>query len=243
MSNKRKAALIIALLVFCIGLAMVVAPMIHGQVLEQRQTQQTVAFLEQIQQIRQPADSLEKLDTSIVDGPYQALWEDMVAYNTRLIDDQSSSFNSPEAYEQVSFNLADYGLDSEVFGILKIPALELEIPLYLGANYSNLAKGAAHLSETSLPIGGESTNCVVAGHRGWQGGEYFLHLTRLKAGDIVEITNPWETLTYKVMSTEDIGSTDTHKVYIQDGEDLLTLLTCDYGAGVKYRYIVVCERV
>lgn len=243
MSNKRKAALIIALLVFCIGLAMVVAPMIHGQVLEQRQTQQTVAFLEQIQQIWQPADSLEKLDTSIVDGPYQALWEDMVAYNTRLIDDQSSSFNSPEAYEQVSFNLADYGLDSEVFGILKIPALELEIPLYLGANYSNLAKGAAHLSETSLPIGGESTNCVVAGHRGWQGGEYFLHLTRLKAGDIVEITNPWETLTYKVMSTEDIGSTDTHKVYIQDGEDLLTLLTCDYGAGVKYRYIVVCERV
>lgn len=240
MSKKRKIVLIIALLVFCIGITMVITPMIHGQVLERRQSQQATAFWEQVRQSAGDDGS---------DGPeaehraYQDLWDDMVAYNARLIDEQPSSFNSPEAYEQVSFSLADYGLDSEVFGILSIPALDLEIPLYLGANYSNLSKGAAHLSETSLPIGGDSTNCVIAGHRGWQGGAYFLHLTRLKAGDIVEITNPWETLTYKVMSTEDIGSTDTHKVYIQDGEDLLTLLTCDYGAGVKYRYIVVCERI
>ena len=92
-------------------------------------------------------------------------------------------------------------------------------------------------------MGGNNTNCVLAGHRGWNGATYFRDLLKLQIGDEVIITNLWETLTYEVMERKDISATDTDAILIQPGKDLLTLLTCDYGAnGVKYRYIVICDR-
>lgn len=70
------------------------------------------------------------------------------------------------------------------------------MPVYLGATDVNLASGAAHLSQTSLPIGGENTNCVIAGHRGWNGAAYFRYVPDLEKGDFVTLQNLWETLTY-----------------------------------------------
>ena len=83
-----------------------------------------------------------------------------------------------------------------IIGVLEIPTLELVMPVYLGASDSHLAAGAAVLGNTSAPIGGVNTNCVIAGHRGWYGADYFRHIDRLQAGDTVTITNLWETLTY-----------------------------------------------
>ena len=103
------------------------------------------------------------------------------------------------AYEKPSFNLKDYGLEDEIFGVIFIPELELEMPIYLGATYQHLADGAAHLSQTSIPVGGENTNSVIAGHRGWGGASYFRYITNLEVGDEVIITNLWDTTIYEVV--------------------------------------------
>jgi sortase A len=118
------------------------------------------------------------------------------------------------------------------------------MPIYLGASYQHMADGAAHLSQTSLPIGGENTNCVIAGHRGWRGATYFLYLTDLRVGDEVFVTNLWETLSYRVMKTQIIDPNDIDAILIQDGKELMTLLTCyRLPSGAKLRYLVYCERV
>ena len=117
------------------------------------------------------------------------------------------------------------------------------MPLYLGATNEHLAAGAAHLTQTSLPIGGNNTNCVIAGHRGYGGATYFKYITDLQPGDTVTITNLWESLTYTVYETKIIKPYEVDKIHIQEGKELLTLLTCHpYASGGKYRYLVFCQR-
>ena len=117
------------------------------------------------------------------------------------------------------------------------------MPVYLGASDAHLAAGATVLGSTSAPIGGDSTNCVIAGHRGWRGADYFRHIDKLAVGDEVRITNLWETLTYTVADIQIIQPHEVDKIKIQQGRDLLTLLTCHpYASGGRQRYVVYCER-
>ena len=172
------------------------------------------------------------------------LWLDMKAYNEAIFREGQESLSNPTAYEESSFCLMDYGLESEVFGVLFIPRLSLEMPIYLGASKQNMANGAAVMGQTSLPIGGSNTNCVLAGHRGWNGAAYFLYINQLEPGDIVTVTNLWETLIYEVVETEIISPNDVDAIHIQPNRELLTLLTCHPPAsGGKQRYLVFCERV
>ncbi|MGM9659203.1 MAG: class C sortase [Faecousia sp.] len=171
------------------------------------------------------------------------LWLDMKAYNETIFREGQEGLSDPAAYEMPSFRLSDYGLDSEVFGVLSIPRLELRMPIYLGATKENMANGAAVMGQTSLPIGGNNTNCVLAGHRGWNGAAYFLYVDRLIPGDTVIITNLWETLNYKVSDIKVISPNDVETIHIQSNRELLTLLTCHPPAsGGKQRYLVFCER-
>ena len=158
--------------------------------------------------------------------------------------ERQKGLSDPWAYENTSFDLTAYGLETDVFGVLSIPALELEMPLYLGASYDHMAAGAAHfLSQTSLPIGGDNTNCVIAGHRGWSGAPYFLHLDRLTEGDTVILTNLWETLEYTVSEIKIIEPNAVDEILIQGGRELLTLMTCHPpNSGGRFRYLVICER-
>lgn len=99
------------------------------------------------------------------------------------------------------------------------------------------------LGNTSAPIGGVNTNCVIAGHRGWYGADYFRHIDRLQAGDMVTITNLWETLTYAVVDVKIIQPDQVDKIKIQPGRNLLTLITCHpYASGGRQRLVVYCER-
>lgn len=124
-----------------------------------------------------------------------------------------------------------------------IPTLELVMPVYLGASDSHLAAGAAVLGNTSAPIGGVSTNCVIAGHRGWYGADYFRHIDRLQVGDMVTVTNLWKTLTYTVVDMKIIQPDQVDKIKIQPGRDLLTLITCHpYASGGRQRLVIYCER-
>lgn len=226
--------LILLLTVFLGGMGAFLYPIVNGLLLDQQQSRTAQLFLSREQeqneiQAPEPADRLRIA---------------MEAYNQRIFEEGQSGFNSVDAYETPSFLLSDYGLEEEVFGVISIPSLDVEMPIYLGASAENLALGAAHLSQTSLPIGGENTNCVIAGHRGWRGGAYFRDIPRLKAGELVEITNLWETLTYQVKEVKTIYPKSNKSLLIQQGQDLLTLMTCEYApGGVKNRCLVICERV
>ena len=118
------------------------------------------------------------------------------AYNAKIYAEGQSGLVDAWSYTEPSFDLKAYGVDDDVIGVLSIPSISVTLPIYLGATYDHMAHGAVHLSQTSLPIGGMNTNCVIAGHRGWEGAPFFLKLDKVAVGDEVTVTNLWETLTY-----------------------------------------------
>lgn len=175
--------------------------------------------------------------------PYLDLLQDFQIHNEWLYEVKQGNLTGPDSYEESIFDLTDYGLPDQTFGVISIPKMELEMPLYLGASYENMANGAAVLSQTSIPIGGNNTNSVIAGHRGWQGYDYFKQIELLETGDEVTITNLWGTLIYKVREIKIISPDDIESILIQPGKDMITLLTCHpYASGGKYRYLVYCDR-
>ena len=99
------------------------------------------------------------------------------------------------------------------------------------------------LGQTSMPIGGISTNCVIAAHRGWNGKAMFRDVELRQEGDLVYLTNLWETLTYQVTGISIIWPDEVEAVAIQPGQDMVTLLTCHPYIVGTYRYLVFCQRV
>ena len=176
--------------------------------------------------------------------PYEELYRSIQTYNEWLVTISQGNLTNRVSTEIVPLTMTDYGLPDEVFGILRIPAMDLEMPIFLGANYDNLANGAAVLTQTSIPIGGENTNAVIAGHRGWNGYPYFLDIENLKTGDLVYIKNVWDELVYRVKEIRIVHPDNISSILIQPGKDMVTLMTCHPpNTGGKYRYLVYCERV
>ena len=245
----RKIVILIMLLIFAAGLGIMLYPSLQGAITDHRIIQEAHEFLEMLETIptkpeaetTEPTEPTEPIETEPV--LYPELLNAMQSYNQQIWEEKQAGLCDPWSYEQPSFTLGDYGLEDEVFGVITIPRLQLEMPIYLGATYKHMADGAAHLSQTSLPIGGENTNCVIAGHRGWGGASYFRYITELEAGDEVIITNLWGELRYTVVETKIIDPNDVEEILIQQDRELLTLLTCHpYASGGKYRYVVYCER-
>lgn len=175
---------------------------------------------------------------------YPELLAALQEYNRQLYAEKQCNLTDLEACEVPAADLTAYGVEDEIIGVLEIPAMKLTMPVYLGASDEHLAAGAAVLGNTSVPIGGDSTNCVIAGHRGWRGADYFRHIDRLQAGATVTLTNLWETLTYTVTDIQIIQPQEVEKIKIQPNRDLLTLLTCHpYASGGRERYVVYCEKL
>ena len=238
----------VMVLIFLIGFAVCAFPFIQHIVSEYQLAQSVQGFYGQLD----ASESGSNAVTEVTDAPVQetmvpreheALWEEMLAYNRQIWEEKQSGLCDPWSYQQPAFTLGDYGLEDEVFGVISIPTIDLEMPLYLGATSSRLAKGAAQLSQTSLPIGGMNTNCVIAGHRGFNGAIYFRNVPELKIGDEVIITNLWETMTYTVTETQVILPNEVDQILIQEGRDMITLLTCHpYASGGIQRFLVFCDR-
>ena len=194
-------------------------------------------FSQSVEEINEEAEQKEE------PMPYEELYRSIQTYNEWLVTISQGNLVNRVSTEIVPITMTDYGLPDEVFGILRIPAMDLEMPIYLGANYDNLANGAAVLTQTSIPIGGENTNAVIAGHRGWNGYPYFLDIENLQVGDLIYIKNVWEELTYKVKAIRIVYPDDIDAILIQPGKDMVTLMTCHPpNTGGRYRYLVYCER-
>lgn len=170
------------------------------------------------------------------------LLQELQAYNERLYEEGQSSLQDPFDYETSSIDLTKYGFSQNVIGTLWIPRMEVELPIYLGASHENMALGAGLLGETSVPIGGKNTNVVIAAHRGWKGIPMFRDIQALQLGDKIQITTPWDTLIYRVCELKVILPGDSDEILIQEGRDLVTLLTCHPYTKNYQRYMVVAER-
>ncbi len=214
--------------------------------LREGQTRQRVEAFQSVANPRKPTvpDTIPSAPTEAPTIPYAALRQAMETYNRSIFENAQSGLCDAWSYQAPVFDLAEYGIEDGVVGILSIPKMDLELPIYLGATSEHLAGGAAQLSQTSMPIGGINTNCVLAGHRGWYGALFFRHIELLEIGDAVLITNLWETLRYTVSEIHVIEPDAIDEILIQPGRDLVTLLTCHpYGSGGRYRYVVYCERM
>lgn len=251
MWRRERRMWILPLLIFFLGLGILLYPTVHGAMVDWKMERDSKRFLTRVEVSGSAPESPSHQNgedhpvaEATVPKQYLELWQDMAGYNQGIFQDGQAGLSGVDAYAVPSFCLADYGLDEEIFGVLSIPELELSMPIYLGATNAHMAAGAAHLSQTSLPIGGENTNCVLAGHRGWNGAAYFLYLPDLEPGDQVQLTNLWQTLNYQVVETKIIAPNQVEEVRIQENRDLLTLLTCHPPAsGGKQRYLVICERI
>ena len=224
-----------------LGLYLTFYPQINTVVYDCQAEQAITAWETQVEQAKESNRPHPGKDAVLL---YPELFEAMQAYNQKIADEKQSGLTSPNVYEEPALFLSDYGLDDDApVGTISIPAIDLELPLYLGASKHNMTKGAAVLGQTSLPVGGENTNCVIAGHRGYKGIPYFRNLDKLKAGDEVVITNFWGQMTYRVESTAIIQPNDLDEILIQEGRDLLTLLTCHpYTVGTQ-RMMIICKRM
>ncbi len=238
------------ILLFILGLCIALYPTVNGLLVDWQMHMNAQEFLSRVEPgpyippaTGQNGPPSEGAPEPTLPEEYPELWVAMQAHNEQLFADGQRGFTGKEAYEKPGFLLQDHGIKDGVFAVLKVPALELEMPVYLGASKKNMAAGAAVLGQTSIPLGGTNTNCVIAGHRGWNGAAYFLHIDRLKLGDPIILTNLWEELHYQVVDIQIIAPNEVEAVKIQPGRDLITLLTCHpLATGGRQRYLVIAER-
>ena len=224
----RKTPFVLAALLTVAGICVMLWPVFTGNRLQSSAATAVQEFL---------------ADRDDPEQQYPELLAALQEYNCRLYTEKQCNLTDLEACETPAADLTAYGVEDEIIGVLEIPAMELTMPVYLGASDAHLAAGAAVLGNTSAPIGGDDTNCVIAGHRGWKGADYFRHIDRLAVGDEVRITNLWETLIYAVTDIEIIQPHEIEKIKILQDRDLLTLVTCHpYASGGRQRYLVYCER-
>ena len=262
---KKKILLIFGILFLLVGAALIIVPQISNQVGIQIAHDTVNDFLnlkDNIVDGTKPTEEETRLteetntdDTFPDDNPatenetvlyrvdIDRLFEDSVAYNEMLKTNQQNLLIDELSYQNPSLNLWNYGIPNGVYGYVAAPSIGMELPIYLGASDYNMAYGAAHLTYTSLPIGGENTNAVLSGHTGFIGRIFFDYIRNLNIGDEVLIENYWDKLTYRVVDTQIYKNYQSSACYLSEGKDLLTMLTCiSDGQGGFDRYYVICER-
>ena len=129
-----------------------------------------------------------------------------------------------------------------IMGYIQIPSINVSLPIFHGTSGTVLEQGAGHLEGTSLPVGGENTHCVLTGHTGLSSAKLFTDLTELVEGDIFFLNVFGEKMAYKVDRITVVEPDDLDFLYIVDGKDYCTLVTCTpYGIN-SHRLLVRGER-
>ncbi len=178
---------------------------------------------------------------AVFSADLDSLYKDSVTYNNSLITSQGRV--NFEDFSSAVLQLSNYGLYDNIYGYISAPTIGVRLPIYLGANDYNMSYGAAHLSNTSLPLDAKDTNVAIAAHTGYIGRIFFDNIKNLNIGDEVSIKNYWESISYTVIDKKIVDASDSTDVAIQKGRQLLTLITCiSDGNGGFDRYIVICEK-
>lgn len=132
---------------------------------------------------------------------------------------------------------------NEKLGIISIPRIGQELPVYMGTGENVLQKGVGALENSSLPIGGKYTHSVLTAHRGLPEARLFTDLNKMEVKDIFYMKNKYGTLAYQVDNIEVIEPNDYEKISIKDKGDYMTLLTCTPYMINSHRLIVRGKRI
>lgn len=232
---KKKSSKIVIILIFLAGLSLLLYPLVANQWNNHRQ-KQLISNYESVVADKEAAGNID----------YAAEMKKAEAYNDALLPSiLPDSFAVAEAQTEAdssyenSLNIAGDGM----MGIVEIPKIDIKLPIYHGTSDEVLQKAAGHLEGSSLPIGGESTHAVISAHRGLPSASLFTDLDQLEIGDHFLIHVLDETLCYEVDQILVVDPEDTSALAVEDGEDLMTLLTCTpYGVNTQ-RLMVRGHRV
>ena len=179
--------------------------------------------------------------SDLTEQEYEKILEAATEYNKALLNRDDSLSLTEELKEQYE-ELLNFN-DDGMMGYVEIPNINVSLPIYHGTDDSVLQIAAGHLEWSSLPVGGESTHCVLSGHRGLPSAKLFTNLDKLKEGDtfVLRILN--EVLTYEVDQILIVEPEDTEALQIEEGKDLCTLVTCTpYGINT-HRLLVRGHRI
>ena len=218
---------ILLVLIFLLGLSLLLYPAVSDYWNSKHQTRAIAVYSEEV-------SGLDK-------EQYQALWADAAAYNASLRERDNAYLLTEEqkaAYEQL-LNVSGLG----IMGYIEIPSIDCSLPIYHGTEESVLQIAIGHLEWSSLPVGGESTHCVLSGHRGLPSAKLFTNLDKLQEGDVFLLRVLDEVLTYEVDQILIVEPQEIAALQITEGEDLCTLVTCTpYGINT-HRLLVRGHRI
>lgn len=170
------------------------------------------------------AENVANMDENQYEDVWSAAWN----YNQSLTARGTNFALSTEQKNQYEECLDVSGLG--IMGYIEIPQISVTLPIYHGTEESVLQIAVGHLEWSSLPVGGESSHCVLSGHRALPSAKLFTDLDKLQEGDIFLLRVLDEVLTYEVDKISIVEPTEVSSLEIVEGEDLCTLVTCTpYG--------------
>lgn len=222
----KKIRVIFCVIIFITGLGIASYPFISNMV-AQRHASQVVKDYE---------TNVEEMDEEKID----AMKEAAKKYNEQLsnvvsVDDENENNEQGESY----VDLLSIG---ESLGYITIPKIDVNLPIYNGTSQDVLSKGVGHMEQSSYPLGGESTHCVLTGHRGLPSAVLFTDLDKLEIGDEFYLHVLDEILAYKVDQIKVVEPNESGDLEIIDGKDYCTLVTCTPYAINSHRLLVRGER-
>ena len=226
---------VIVCIMFTAGLSLLLYPFMANQWNNYRQSQLLTTYEEAV---------TEMVETGRVD--YEAEWAQAQNYNEDLIPyilpDSFSTAEYPEEGDAKYLSCLNLTGDG-MMGYIQIPKISVKIPIYHTTSDEVLQKAAGHLAGSSLPVGGAGTHAVISAHRGLPSAALFTDLDKLQEGDTFYLSVLDDTLCYEVDLITVVDPTETEALAAQEGEDLVTLLTCTpYGVN-SHRLLVRGHRI
>ena len=224
---KKHVTTIILLIVLIVGLSLLLYPTFADWWNSMHQSRAVASYVEQV--------------ANIDEEQYAHLWNDAWNYNESLIyrpNEYVLTEDQKKTYNEV-LNVGGTG----IMGYIEIPTIGVTLPIYHGTDETVLQVAIGHLEWTSLPVGGESSHCVVSGHRGLPSAKLFTDLDKLVVGDVFIFRVLDEILTYEVDQILIVEPHETEALRIENGKDLCTLITCTpYGVN-SHRLLVRGHRI
>ncbi len=224
---KKHLPTVILIVVFFTGLSLVLYPTVSDWWNSFHQTRAIVDY----------AQEVEKLDNHT----YEQLLSAATAYNETLRRQSNRFVLSAEEVKTYNALLDISG--TGIMGYIEIPEIKASLPIYHGTDDAVLSIAIGHIAGSSLPVGGESTHCVLSGHRGLPSAKLFTNLDKLSEGDTFLIRTLNETLTYEVDQIRIVEPSAIGTLEIEEGKDYCTLVTCTpYGVNT-HRLLVRGHRI
>lgn len=227
---------LITLLIFLAGVALLMYPSLGNIISCTQQHQVIEEYEKQVAEMRK--NDVEHQKKLAVD--YNNMLSTITLQDPFMQEEEATEAATEQSLDDY-YEMLQIGSDN-MMGYIKIPQISISIPIYHDATEVQLQKGIGHLKGTSLPIGGESTHCVLSGHTGVPGNMLFTDLDKMEIGDKFYLHVLDEVLAYRVDQIMVVDPDDTSQIQIVPGKDYCTLLTCTpYGIN-SHRLLVRGER-